>query len=183
MPKYLVPCACGKQLSVDASLAGRRVTCTCGTAFDAPTLSRLRGFPLDSQPAGAAATTGGWGLRQGLLAAGVLVGLLLGGAGAYCWRLEPAPPEGFDAAGRAATIQRRLESLRPAEAFGLWVNLYVPMQGAGEFIDPEKQARLERIADLRLYRWAFWGVGAASVAGLVAAAVATGGGAHRAEAR
>jgi hypothetical protein len=75
--RYLLPCACGKDVTVDAKKAGLNVSCACGASLEVPTrrglerLKRLAETPREVR---------GWGPRHGALFLGGL--LLLAGLAA-----------------------------------------------------------------------------------------------------
>ena len=39
--KYLLPCSCGRSVTVEASQAGRQVHCDCGISLEVPTMLEL----------------------------------------------------------------------------------------------------------------------------------------------
>lgn len=63
-PHYYLSCTCGKQVPVDAKLAGSTAMCACGKTLDVPTLRELRSLPLvpdspvDHEPAEAPTSLG-----------------------------------------------------------------------------------------------------------------------------
>jgi hypothetical protein len=73
---YLLPCACGQKLPVDAGQAGTKVPCTCGKLVTVPTFRGLRDLEIEapaSLPAGAPRPKA-WSATRGLLfSAGLLV--------------------------------------------------------------------------------------------------------------
>src|SRR5678815_2344165 len=42
MSHYLLPCACGQQISVSAAQAGESLRCSCGAMVEVPTMRGLR---------------------------------------------------------------------------------------------------------------------------------------------
>lgn len=49
MAKYLLPCDCGKSVSIEAIQAGQTVSCVCGKALEVPALRAIRQLELDEQ--------------------------------------------------------------------------------------------------------------------------------------
>ena len=49
MAKYLLPCDCGKSVSIGASQAGQTVSCMCGQALDVPAMREIRQLEPDEQ--------------------------------------------------------------------------------------------------------------------------------------
>jgi hypothetical protein len=79
--KYLLPCACGRQIVVEPRQAGQMIPCACGASLQAPTLldmTALEPAPMISVSPSPPAT---WGLKSRLrLLGAVLLLLAIGGA-------------------------------------------------------------------------------------------------------
>lgn len=81
--KYLLPCSCGRQIPIEVTQAGQRLTCECGLVVDAPTMQGIRQLrPAEVQQA-AAPTRRFWGLRQQLVLLGAAVTLVAATCAAY----------------------------------------------------------------------------------------------------
>ncbi|HEY2837671.1 MAG TPA: hypothetical protein VGJ26_00870 [Pirellulales bacterium] len=94
---YLLPCACGEKLRIDASQAGLDLRCRCGQTVKAPTfreLSRLE--QVEEEPA--TRPHADWGARQRLLLIGGMItacGLAIA-AGFWCMTPPSDPPVTID---------------------------------------------------------------------------------------
>jgi hypothetical protein len=90
---FLLPCpACGETTSVELGQAGGTVACACGASVDVPTMRELRALPQTEQADARAGAAPLWGLKQGLLLAGVLL-LLATAIPAGYWIVNfPEPP-------------------------------------------------------------------------------------------
>ena len=135
MAKHLLTCACGRQIEVEPGQAGGTTACACGATVSVPTLRQLRQLPRAIED-GAAAPRG-WGARQGVVAACVILAvacLLVAAASRYS---QPELPT-FDAAVRSSAVERGLAGLTPASAWRLWVDTYEPLaaRGMSEFKPP-----------------------------------------------
>ncbi|WP_146445311.1 hypothetical protein [Botrimarina colliarenosi] len=149
--RYLLPCSCGQSIPVSASQAGGRVTCECGAEREAPRLRELRQLPTDQPEAKA---TAGWGFRQGVLSAGLVIAGLLAGVAGWFAAIEPAAPEPFDAAARQAAVEQGLDAMPPVGLWQLQKTYYEPLVRNGFEVaqSPQDQAILARIDQCRLYR-------------------------------
>jgi hypothetical protein len=66
--KYLLPCSCGRSITIDIGQAGRRVTCACGASQDVPTLRAIRKLPpAGEEKAAKSAAPRAWSPLQGAL--------------------------------------------------------------------------------------------------------------------
>jgi hypothetical protein len=161
--RHLLPCtACGRSVAVSPSQAGGAVNCECGARLDVPRLGEMRNLPTDAPVKPAAA---GWGFRNGVLSAGLLIaGALAAGAGWFA-AVEPAPPAPPDAKARIESIDRQLDAMPPATLYQLYTDVYKPLleRGFQEAKSPEDQATLHRIDQCRLYRAILLGAAGAVV--------------------
>lgn len=161
--RYLLGCSgCGKSVPVSPSQAGGTAVCECGARLDVPRLGEMRGLPVESA---AAEATAGWGFRNGVLSAGLLVaGALAAGAGWFA-AAEPDPPAPPDLVARQASVERQLDAMPPAALFRLYTDVYKPLTDRGfqEVKSPEDVATLRRIDECRLYRNVLLGAAGAVV--------------------
>jgi hypothetical protein len=73
--RYLLPCECGKSVTVGVTQAGEDVTCECGQRLTVPTLRGLQQLvPVADQPI----ARPGWSALQGYLFSLGLLALLIG---------------------------------------------------------------------------------------------------------
>jgi len=165
MPKYHLPCPCGKSALIEPRQAGQTVTCVCGESLTAPKfreISNLR--PADPQPGEQTSATSQWSALQGGLFVGGIICLLIGTAAAsyFFWefsRYNVTRPT-LDQIVYAAESEEILEKAGAAELMETW-----------EFINKEGLSRSGEPGWLRAQ-------GIASnykIAGSVAAAVALAG--------
>jgi hypothetical protein len=173
MSRYLVECACGNKLPVDVGQAGGRVTCSCGSAVDVPTLRKLRHLPLavvenEEQRSGA---TGRWGARQGIMTASLIAVAALLAATAYSWLTQPTVPK-FDPVAYGQMWEHNLEKMTPVEGWGLWIEYLRPLAARGfqQHIHPQRMEIERQIARRQSLRRTLWTI--AAVFGVVAAAAA-----------
>ena len=139
MSKHVLTCDCGQTLVVDTAQAGETVACGCGKTIAVPTLRRLRELPLAVEESGAAegAAVGTWGVRQGVMAASLIVAVLALAVAGYSRYRQPELPR-FDAMMYTERIDRVVENMTPLEAWRSYVNSYRPlsMVGLQEFRHP-----------------------------------------------
>lgn len=143
--QYLLSCCkCDATIAVAPSQAGDRITCDCGHVTEAPTLRRLRELPAQEVEQTAEPT---WGLRQGVLAAGLLGVLALSGAAAWLILTQPAPPEPFDAVMRQEVVTAGIDQITPAQSWAMWKSAYQPLANRGFQLlqNPEELYALRQI--------------------------------------
>jgi hypothetical protein len=88
MARYLLPCTCGRRLTVTAAQAGDLLLCECGQRVEVPTLRHLAGLEqVDDAPPRERA----WGARQGLIFLGATLIVLAGMAFVWLKFREPQP--------------------------------------------------------------------------------------------
>ena len=129
MAAYLLPCSCGKTVLVEMGQAGGRVTCSCGTQLEVPTLRQLRHLP-QQQAVGQPRAASNWGTRQGWIAASLIAIVILVGWSAWSWWREPSQPK-FVAADYMEIIDKHLKDMKPAEAWNRWIEYYRPLADRG----------------------------------------------------
>lgn len=173
MATYLLYCSCGVALPVTPKQSGEMVVCDCGIQQEVPSLSKMRQLPLADTSGD---TGGGWGFRQGVLTAGVMLSLALASVGAWAWVNEPASPEEFNSELRTELVASGVERWTPKTSFEMWRWEYGPMLRRGrleEFINPREEAIKQGITMARIYRWTFFGLAAAVGVGSIAIAATT----------
>jgi hypothetical protein len=127
MSAYLLTCDCGKSVPVEIGQAGGRVACSCGKQIDVPTLRQLRHLPRES--AEVAAASGGWGLRQGIIAASLIIIAAIVAWTIWSWSHDPVVAK-FDPAKRQQDVEEQLIKT-PALAWQSWVGYYKPLAESG----------------------------------------------------
>ncbi len=142
--QYLLPCQCGKTIAVSPRQAGDHIACDCGTVAEVPTLRRLRELPTQEL---IETTEPAWGLRQGVLAAGLVGVLALSAAAGWLIFTQPASPEPFDAVARQKVVTSGIDKITPAQAWLMWSNAYEPLANRGFQLlqNPEELNTLHQI--------------------------------------
>jgi hypothetical protein len=88
MARYLLPCNCGRRLTVTAAQAGDLLLCECGQRVEVPTLRHLAGLEqVDDAPPRERT----WGARQGLIFLGATLIVLAVAALIWLQFREPQP--------------------------------------------------------------------------------------------
>jgi hypothetical protein len=152
--RYLLPCRCGRKITVETSQAGQQICCQCGVTQEVPTLRKI--VALESVEAEADSTNATtWGTKQkiALLAAAVLV--IAVALMAVMVIQRPTLPRRPD-----------LQTLSPLESLKLWEQLLVGPDTSR--LPPQQEYRAE-IAGW--WRWVALD-GALAMAGLITMAVA-----------
>ena len=150
MSRYLLSCTCGQSVPVELRQAGEKVRCACGATLDVPPLRELRRLPASVTTDAVAAASSRWGVRQGAIAASLIVAILLAIASALSWYTEPTLPR-FDPAARTRIVEENLARLTPVAAWRLWVDSILPLSRSGlrEYEYPEADAIRQHIARRR----------------------------------
>jgi hypothetical protein len=78
---YLLPCSCGKNISVQPRMSGENVACDCGQRVEVPPLRELTRLP--PAPNQIAVRPASWDFRKGVVLFGLLLALVAGGFGLY----------------------------------------------------------------------------------------------------
>jgi hypothetical protein len=122
--RYLVKCDCGRELLVETAQAGRRLTCACGAAVEAPTLRQLKKLPV--APADYVPERPTWTWEKAAMFVGVL--LLAGSVvfGAALYFNQPVKPREQIAAMEkqgAERLRTELKTARPMEVIGMFNQL------------------------------------------------------------
>ncbi|HTM55177.1 MAG TPA: hypothetical protein VL175_14170 [Pirellulales bacterium] len=94
MSHYLLPCACGQQISVSAAQAGESLRCSCGAMVEVPTMRGLR--ELERVETSQAVRGDRWGDRQRLALALLVAAFVLWGGAGYLFAKIPAALPPFD---------------------------------------------------------------------------------------
>lgn len=80
MPKYHLPCECGKGIVIDASQAGQQIACECGVLLEVPTLRGVRALEAVDETTSASGQVAEWDSSRGLIFAGSLILFVIGAA-------------------------------------------------------------------------------------------------------
>lgn len=167
--KYLLTCQCGAKIEVEPSQAGDFVACVCGASIEVPTLRQIRELP-QAAPAGLKSSDpSGWGVRQGVLSAGLLLAAILGGISWYMWLVDPPPPADFDPQARNQAVAEGLSNLTPLEGFQRWVYDYKSLRELNELQDPRDMVLRSYLLKRRIIRAALLGAAGLVLLGSLAA--------------
>jgi hypothetical protein len=71
MAKYLLPCSCGRNITVETSHAGRQVSCECGISLEVPTMLALKDLQRVEETD--ARSDRQWGIPQALILIGLAI--------------------------------------------------------------------------------------------------------------
>ena len=115
--KYLLPCACGQQTTVEPRQAGETIPCSCGRSLQVPTMldiTALEPVPPESVPEPSRST---WGLKHQLRLVGIV--LVLAALAIGMWRWLQPPVSAFDALD-PEEIQRTCQKLSPSQTWDYW---------------------------------------------------------------
>jgi len=117
--RYLLPCACGRKLHVDAGQAGLTIECVCGAKLEVPTMRGLAMLEhVPEQSSGAIAEAAPWGPRQGLMFLGGAV--LAVGLGLVAFFAARVPPEPAPDPAELADIHKQVDAIRPSQVLEIW---------------------------------------------------------------
>ena len=160
MAHYLLPCTCGRRLTVTAAQAGDLLQCECGQRVEVPTLRHLAAL---EQVEDAPRRERTWGARQGLVFLGTTLIVLAGAALLLLQLHEPEPI-------REPLMQLNVDAMTFGELWAFWPRLE---QG----IQRTLFAREAIVFDQNRYdirQWQQWRWTALSVAGAGALVIAIG---------
>jgi Domain of unknown function (DUF1922) len=161
MARFLLPCACGRQLPVTAAQAGDQLQCECGQRLEVPTLRHLAAFERLEEAAPQRVKS--WGVRQGL----VFLGASIIAIAAVCLLvLQLQKPEQI----HEQLIQTNIEGMTPAEMWRAWPILE---RGIRRSLFPGEVSVLARnLLDIRT--WEQWRLMALAVGSIGVLLVAIG---------
>ncbi len=144
MVQYLLPCRCGRKLTVDSTKAGRSIECQCGVRLEVPTLSGMKNLEQVS-PEKQAVSRIKWAARQQVFLVGLLV-LFIGLAVAGFFAIgRPAPPPHQQRI--EVIIPKMVEKMSLMDSLQIWGTLE---QGLPDGLGMEdQQYQVERQAYVR----------------------------------
>ena len=149
--------------------AGDRVECKCGRLLDVPPLRELQSLPQ----AASEIDTGGkaWGVRQGLIAASLIVAVLCAIPGVYWW-LQPKTPI-YPVEAQLDASAQLIDALSPLQTWYTWHQQIVPLaeRGLEEFRTPDSIAQERQWAKLRLYEKIAFGIAGSAILFSITAAL------------
>ncbi|WP_425396670.1 hypothetical protein [Aeoliella sp.] len=117
--KYLVPCTCGKSVSVTVHQAGSRVPCVCGTPVDVPPLRKLRTLERDEQIAEEA--TAAWTAQHSFAFGGTVLTLALLAVAGWMTATQPETPD-FGKGYQQQLAARTDVMLEKGKPIDFWMN-------------------------------------------------------------
>lgn len=125
------------------------MVCSCGASLDVPPLRQLRELPLTSTTD--VGTQPVWSVRQGAIAANLILALLLAASAGIAWYKEPSLPK-FEPQAYTRFVENRVANSSPAEGWKMWVDSYLPLARTGvqEFQNINTQA-IQRQIDRRRF--------------------------------
>jgi hypothetical protein len=162
---YLLPCACGEKLRIDASQAGLDVRCRCGKDVKAPTLRGLSQLERVEEDA-ATKPPQQWGTRQRLVLIGsLIVSCGLGVAGWYWYNTPPSELRVSIDSRLPKQLAEQIGAMSAEELIETWNKV------AKEELDrtePAELANYHRFVEHQQRRM-YIGLGIAAIGGLVQA--------------
>jgi hypothetical protein len=157
MARYLLPCTCGRRLTVTAAQAGDLLLCECGQRVEVPTLRHLAALEQVNDAPPRERT---WGARQGLIFLGAT--LIVLAAAAFLW-LQFREPQPF----REPLFEHdtsKIDKMTYGDLWKIWPSFEKGIQRT--LFGPEAAAfewnRLE-IQQWRQWRWTAIAVAGAGV--------------------
>jgi hypothetical protein len=154
MARYLLPCNCGRRLTVTAAQAGDLMQCECGQRVEVPTLRHLAAL---EQVADAPRQEQTWGARQGLIFLGGTLIVLAAVALVWLQIREPKPI-------REPLVELDVNKMTFADLWAFWPRLE---QGIQRILFAREAATFERnryeISQWRQWRWTAIAVAGAGV--------------------
>ncbi len=160
--KYLLPCSCGKKLTVRARQAGEHVRCECGTELEVPTMRGLSKLSRSDDQEETQKPL--WSRQQGItfLASAIAIGCAVFTIYLFLERPTITPITGRT----LAEIRQDFEGYNPAQTMDYWEYLKLGLNG----VEPPDQAA-ERAALDAAWGWINFGA-ALTIAAVVVAGVA-----------
>jgi hypothetical protein len=157
MAHYLLPCNCGRRLTVTAAQAGDLLQCECGQRIEVPTLRHLAAL---EQVAEAPQRERSWGARQGVIFLGGT--LIVLAAAALVW-LQIREPKPIHEPLMQADVNR-INKMTPGELWAIWPQFE---QGIQRMLFGFEAAAFERnryeMSQWRQWRWTAIAVAGAGV--------------------
>jgi hypothetical protein len=155
MARYLLHCACGKALPVEAGQAGRQIVCSCGEAVDVPTLRLLRQLPVE--PTADAGRPAGWSRKRGAAAAFLILAVVLTAVSFAVRRSAPRAAQ-FDGAKWQEAVDELIPKMTPADTWRWWLDYVRPLDEGGFVVfegrlgaaDQQEQSRKHLLGSLLL---------------------------------
>jgi hypothetical protein len=166
MAKYLVTCACGRQLTAETRQAGESLPCECGATVAVPTLRRLRELP-EAREEVVAATGPAWGARQATMTVSLLlvVACLVAAAAS---RMSERPVPVIDPVQYSASVDQLVTNMTPLQGWERWIDTYQPLTTTG-FNVYKHPATDAMQTNLDWHEWIQWiSLGLAGVFGALA---------------
>ena len=118
---YLLPCPCGRKVSVEPRLAGQIIPCQCGAPLEVPTLLEMTHLERVADTETAAASRSVWGNSQRVALLGWVI-LVLALAWTFVVLIErpKSPSERLDVELSVAKFESGLAKAPPAGTLQLW---------------------------------------------------------------
>ena len=113
--QYLLPCPCGRHISVEPRQAGEPILCECGASLVVPTLLDMRMLEPALEPTGPSSVKDVWGPSQQVRLVGLVVLALSLIGGALLYKFWPASPT-ID----ATFIQETASRFTPVQTWDVW---------------------------------------------------------------
>ena len=163
---YLLPCSCGEKVPVQPRQAGELIKCSCGAAFDAPTLLEMAAFEKAPPSPESPRSPDSWGVRQSLVLLGAVVSSAAVGLAVLLLFNQPPPMEREKAEKPPDALRREILALTPLESRRIWLRLRAAGPDGRTLF--EEQIYDEMLTQYRQKLLGWWlSLGVAAVIGVV----------------
>ena len=130
MPKYLLPCECGKAMAIDTSQAGQQIACACGKLLEVPTLRGVRALEPAPEATLTSRQTAEWGSSRGLIFAGSLILLVIGATVSFFGYDGLRATPNITREAETETFDKAMDDMSLDEVYETWKG--IREQGLGE---------------------------------------------------
>ncbi len=135
--KYLLPCSCGSQITVEPRQAGQAIPCSCGATLQVPTLLDMTALEEAPQEPTSASPPSSWGAAGGLQFLGSILVALSIALGVFLLVVD-RPRSRFDAID-PDEIRASAQKMPPAQTWEVWQTM---KQGLDRRTDQQYMARV-----------------------------------------
>lgn len=117
---HLLPCTCGRKVSIEVGQAGGTVVCECGVQLDVPTMRQIRELePAPSEESPSHVRTDDWNARKGVILLGLVIAVLSAGLGAYFLTTKPKLPT-YHLETAIDGLRKEIDAYSPADTWYVW---------------------------------------------------------------
>lgn len=135
--KYLLPCSCGLQITVEPRQAGQTIVCSCGATLQVPTLLDMTALEEAPEEPSPATTSSSWGAAGGLRFLGLVLVVVSLALSIFLLAYD-RPRSRFDAID-PDEIRASAQKMPPAQTWEVWQTM---KQGLDRRTDQQYMARV-----------------------------------------